>query len=126
MRQVRTFFITAASCFIFAAAVSAQATTTTLPKPAADLTGTEWVATPDIDNTVITWRFEKGGFLAYRSKGKYYRNGKWKQDGNQLYFETNEKYREFKGYVSGDVITGSSWNLTGAEWVTTAYKYNKP
>jgi hypothetical protein len=89
-----------------------------------NLEATEWTG---MDNqTVITVRFEKGGILAYKYNGNSYRNGTWKQDGKELTFEMNGKFREYKATVTSDTIEGDSWNVAGNKWKTTLYKYTKP
>jgi hypothetical protein len=87
---------------------------------------TEWVGIDSSDKLITTFRFEKGGVLAYYYNGFTYRNGTWKQDGASVYFEMNKKFREFKGTVKGDEMTGDSWNKKGNKWQTAIYKYNRP
>jgi len=87
---------------------------------------TEWVGIDSSDKLITTFRFEKSGVLAYYYNGTSYRNGTWKQDGTTIYFETNGKFREFRGKVKGDEIKGDSWNIKGHEWETVIYKYNRP
>jgi outer membrane biogenesis lipoprotein LolB len=97
------------------------------PKDAAaapKLDDTEWTGLDD--QAVTTIRFEKDGVLAYIYNGHSYRNGTWKQDGKNLYFEMNDKYRECKATVTGDTIEGDSWNVTDKKWTTTLYRYRKP
>jgi hypothetical protein len=102
------------------------------PRVAADdekppsVEGTEWVG-PDLpEQFVTTYRFEKGGKLVYHYNGTTYDNGTWKQDGDKVYFEVNDKYREAKLKIKGDTLSGDSWNTTGKKWTTTVYKYTKP
>ena len=62
------------------------------------------------------YRFEKGGVLGYSYNNNSYRNGTWKQEGDALYFECNNKYYEFRGTIRGNEITGRSWNIKGGKW----------
>ena len=92
--------------------------------PVPDLTGTVWVGL-DLDD-VTTFRFAKGGKLVYTYNGVLYQNGTWKQDGRNIYFEMNQKFREFKGNFKGErneIIDGDSWNVRDKRWHTTIYRY---
>jgi hypothetical protein len=97
------------------------------PKASADptavpsLEGTVWAGT-DSSAGITTFHFEKGGALVYSHSGKTYRNATWKQDGSQLYFEMNQKFRECKATVNGDSIEGNSWNVKGKMWQTSLKK----
>jgi hypothetical protein len=84
----------------------------------ASIEDTEWVGPDTTENWITTYRFEKGGVLAYSYNGRSYRNGTWRQDGNTVYFETNNKYRETRAILKGDRLEGDSWNVTGKKWKT--------
>jgi hypothetical protein len=60
--------------------------------------------------------FEPNGNLVYTYRGTTYRNGTWTLEGNALYYQVNQKYCEFQGTVSGDKISGESWNQAGKRW----------
>ena len=51
-----------------------------------------------------------------------FRNGSWKWEGVELYFETNNKFYEFRGSIRGNVIDGESWNVKGIRWPTSMYR----
>ncbi len=90
-----------------------------------DLAGTTWVA-DDGSLGRVTYYFERGGVLSYTyPNGAVYRNGTWEQRGDVLYFEANQKYREFRARVQGTTIRGPSWNKAGERWETTL-KLAKP
>jgi hypothetical protein len=81
--------------------------------------GTEWSAPADgAGVTNVTYFFERGGILVYRYNGRTFRNGTWRQEGNRVYFECNQKYRECRAALRGDRIEGDSWNVAGARWQT--------
>lgn len=90
------------------------------------IAGTEWVGEDTVDNLITTYRFEKGGKLAYHYNGQHYRNGTWKQTGAKVYFEINGQFREFDGKVSGDLLEGKSWNVKDRKWQTKLYRYVSP
>lgn len=82
-------------------------------KPAVlDLAGTTWVGN-GIVATPTTYTFEPGGVLAYSYNNRRYRNGTWKQTGNQVYWEANGKFCEFDGTFEGNRMTGRVWNVRG-------------
>ena len=61
-------------------------------------------------------RFERGGILSYTSPSGTWRNGTWKQTGNAIYLEMNQKYAEYRGVMRGDRITGEAGNVANANW----------
>lgn len=87
--------------------------------PLIPLMGTTWVGHSDAVDAEMTVRFEPGGVLEYRYRSQTFRNGTWTQKGEEVYFETNKKYWEFKGRMKGRVITGRSWNCQGGRWDLT-------
>jgi hypothetical protein len=124
MRLPRLSVLTAAGLLAFALAAAWAPAAQDDDDKTTDLAGTIWVG-PDGDY-VTTFRFERGGVLAYRYANGSYRNGRWKQTGKKLYFEMNDKYRECEATIDGDTIRGKSWNVTGKEWKTTIYRYMNP
>jgi len=91
-----------------------------------NLKDTEWVGLDSMEKVVTTYRFEKGGVLAYCYRGKSYRNGTWKQDGKNVYFECNNKFWECQATITGEVIEGETWNKKNKKSRDTFYKYTKP
>jgi hypothetical protein len=88
---------------------------------------TEWVGKDfGVEEHVATYRFEKEGILAYTYNGSHYRNGTWKQKGNKVHTETNNKYAECRFVIIGDQMTGSCWNTARQKWKRILYKYDKP
>lgn len=76
--------------------------------------GTTWEGKgPTDDFTVYT--FEKGGVLCYSYNKATYRNGTWKQEGDKVYFETNNRFLEFQGTVKRDELSGRWWNVRDAK-----------
>ncbi len=86
-----------------------------------DLHGSRWSGS-DIESGDWEITFEKDGGITYTYNGRTFRNGSWKWQGNALYFETNQKYYEFRGMVLGDVIDGESHNVKGVRWHTSMYR----
>lgn len=83
-----------------------------LARPA-ELHNTAWVGTESADRNLF---FHSDGTLGYTRTQKAF--GTWKLEGNNLYFEFNNRYREFRGTIQGNVIQGESWNRVGKRWQT--------
>jgi hypothetical protein len=109
--------------FLLARPGAGQPQPPNVPKAPA-VEGTEWVAKDG--DTIVTFRFEKGGVLAYTSGGQSLKDGTWKLDGADLTFETGGKARTCKATVAGDKFDGESTTPDGTKWKTTAYRYTKP
>jgi hypothetical protein len=89
------------------------------PVIAVSVEGTEWSMNGEgPDRWNITYRFERGGVLSYGYNGANYRNGTWRQTGDEIYFEVNQKYRECRLTLRGDRLEGESWNKAGRRWMT--------
>jgi hypothetical protein len=82
-----------------------------------ELTNTTWVGQDGADP--MRFVFEPNGILFYSYKNGDYRNATWKVEGNALYIEMNQKFREFRGVVRDNQIIGDSWNVQGMKWTTT-------
>lgn len=89
-----------------------------------DLRGTTWQGQDYVANYRIT--FESDGTLTYGYNKKHNRGGSWILEGNKVYFEVNKKYREFKGTVTGNMLQGDSWNVTGKRWQTLLQRVFEP
>jgi len=112
--------------FLPASQLSAGTALADEPQKPMQIAGTEWVGEDNVEKFIVTYRFEKNGILAYTYRGTFYRNGTWTQNGEKVYFELNNKFRELEATIEGEVISGKSWNKKGETWRTTLYKYNKP
>ncbi len=86
-----------------------------------NLAGTTWAGT-DSKGDYYEYTFETGGILQYKSPTGVYRNGTWKQTGNEIYMETNKKYSERQGVISGNIMEGKGWNTRGLTWTWKAKK----
>ncbi len=63
-----------------------------------------------------TYTFARGGVLVYSYNGQTYTSGSWKQTGVTIYWETNKRYAEFEGTVTGNEMAGKAWNVAGGRW----------
>jgi hypothetical protein len=78
------------------------------------LEGTTWSGDGVVAPT--TYTFAEGGGLIYSYNGQTYTAGSWRQQGDTIYWETNNKYCEFEGRVKGDEMSGKAWNVAGGKW----------
>jgi hypothetical protein len=85
----------------------------------ASLAGTSWtVVETDGDNDIFN--FLADGTLSYSYQNGSYTNGAWKQDGDSIYIEMNNKFFEYQGRITGTHIEGNAWNVKGLNWTWTA------
>jgi hypothetical protein len=103
--------------------VAQQPTPVNAPKPsvATSIARTTWVGT-DSDGDYYEYSFQSDGALHYKSPSGFYKNGSWKQDGNEIYMETNNKNTERKGTINGNRMEGDAWNVDGDQWTWVAEK----
>ncbi|MGD1037405.1 MAG: hypothetical protein ABR878_09445 [Roseiarcus sp.] len=87
----------------------------------ASVAGTTWAGT-DSDGDYYEYTFQADGVLAYKSPGGFYTNGTWKQNGDGIYMETNHKFSERQGRISGTHMKGKAWNIQGHKWTWAADK----
>lgn len=77
------------------------------------LAGTTWVGS-GIVTAPTTYTFNADGTLTTMYSGRtHMKVGTWTQNGNTVYFECNKKYAEFEGTMTGDTVSGITWNRTG-------------
>lgn len=93
--------------------------------PAGDLTGTTWEG-KDSTGDFLRFTFLPGGVLEYQNPGTAYRNATWKQSGSVVQIEMNNHYADYEGVIKGDVIDGSSHNVTGKKWTWSVRRMGVP
>jgi len=86
-----------------------------------NLAGTYWDST-EVQGGHYEYHFREDGVLDYKTPSGSYTNGTWKQDGNSIYMETNHKYSERQGTITGNHIEGKGWNVKGLRWTWRAEK----
>jgi hypothetical protein len=85
---------------------------------ALDFRGTQWFG-KTYEGTDWTIIFEPNGGITNIENGHTYRVGSWKSTGPfSVYMELNNKYYEYRGVVSGDLLAGDSANTAGLRWKT--------
>lgn len=91
-----------------------------------DITGGVWVVEPNIGQCEVV-RFLKNGLLRFSPCSRpdvQYTNGAWTQRGNDVYFQMNGHYAEFRGKIMGSTMEGKAQNRKGLKWTWVAT--NKP
>jgi len=80
-----------------------------------NVSGTTWVGT-DSDGDYYEYSFQANGVLSYKSPSGSYTNGTWTQNGSSIYMETNNKYSEYQGRITGTHMEGNAWNIKDKKW----------
>ena len=96
-----------------------KASAACVPGQAPNLEGTVWAGNDTGERTVF--EFLKGGVLKYTYSTGSFTNGTWKQDGNSIYMEINNKYIEYKGTIDCNTMSGEASRGSG----TWAWKWTK-
>jgi hypothetical protein len=87
-------------------------------KEATPLAGTSW-AGKTAEGWDMTIDFAAEGKMTVSYNGSSYDRASWKQDGEKVYYEMNDRYCEFDGKISSDTIDGETHNVRGKRWTTT-------
>ena len=83
------------------------------------IAGTTWEGA-DIDGDRYVYRFLEDGTLHYTTPTGSWKNGTWRQDGAEVYMETNDRYSERVGTIVGSRMSGRGWNVAGDKWTWEA------
>ena len=83
--------------------------------------GTIWVGA-DSDGDYYEYHFQADGALHYKSPDGFHKNATWTQDGDAIYMETNKKFSEREGRISGTHMEGKARNVRGDAWTWAADK----
>jgi hypothetical protein len=98
-------------------------TTTERPKPeAGELVGTVWVGSETVTGGPLTLDFRKDGLLVYTTQSGTWDNGRWKQDGSTVLWDTNNHYADYEGTITGGRMEGSAHNKPGESWTWSVEK----
>lgn len=84
---------------------------------------TSWhVLENDTEHDEDVMNFMADGTIDYTYQAGHFHNGTWKQDGDTIYFEFNNKYAEYQGHIIGTHMEGNAWNVKGEKWTWTGDK----
>lgn len=85
------------------------------------ISATTWAGT-DSEGHYYIFHFKSSGALHYKSPTGFWTRGTWKQDGAEVYMETNNKYSEYFGTIKGNHMQGTVRNIKGKKWRWSATK----
>jgi hypothetical protein len=85
------------------------------------LVGTSW-AGKTAEGWDMTIDFQADGKMTVSYRGSSYNVAGWRQDGEKVYYEMNNKYCEFEGKFVDGAIEGETHNVTGKVWTTRLTK----
>ena len=103
-------------------AVSAAPVPKALQKKVPDVTGTMWVSDEnEVKLGVLEYTFQEGGKLTWTQQGKNTVStaGSWKQDGEHLYWEVNQKYVDYNVDFKNGQFEGGALNKVNKRWAIT-------
>jgi hypothetical protein len=84
-------------------------------RPPIPVAGTVWEGDGVVAASV--YEFHPDGRMTMSYLGTRHQNiGTWQQDGTRIYWETNGRYCEFEGTITGTAMTGRAWNKPGGKW----------
>lgn len=86
--------------------------------------GTTWSGI-DVTGGFTVYEFLKGGKLRctrYEHPLYVWETASWKQDGDFVYLEMNNRYAEYRGVVKGNQIEGFASNIKNEKWRWQLYK----
>jgi hypothetical protein len=86
-----------------------------------NVAGTTWAGTGS-DGRYIEYYFQVDGSLHYRSPTGFWKNGTWKQHKSAIYMETNNRFSERLGMITGTQMEGQAWNSRDEKWTWKAEK----
>jgi len=84
-----------------------------------NVAGTTWAGV-DSDNYYYEYNFRANHEMDYKSPTGFFTNGTWRQMGDIIYMETNHKFSERQGRISGTHMSGNAWNVKGEKWTWQA------
>lgn len=108
-----------AACALTTLAAPAAPVPKALKPKTPDVTGTVWVSDEnEVQLGVLEYTFAEGGKLTWRQQGAQNVNtaGSWKQDGDHLYWEVNQKYVDYNVDFKDGKFEGSALNVRGKRW----------
>ncbi|HEX3152039.1 MAG TPA: hypothetical protein VHR66_28455 [Gemmataceae bacterium] len=86
-------------------------------KEAPAIVGSRWSG-KTAEGWDMTIDFNTNGKMTVAYNGTSFNKASWRQEGDKIYYEMNERYCEFDGKLVGDTITGSTHNVAGKIWQT--------
>jgi hypothetical protein len=110
------------AAFTLAALSVAAPVPKSLRSKAPNVAGTMWVSDETaVDLGVLEYTFHEGGKLTWkRTDGdQVWTAGTWKQEGDHLYWEVNERYVDYNTDFNGGRFEGGAVNKNNLKWKIT-------
>lgn len=85
------------------------------------VSGTTWSGT-DSDGEYNEYHFQPDGTLHYKIPSGFWTNGTWKQNGDSIYLEMNNRFSELDGIIRNNTMEGNGNNEEGHVWTWKAKK----
>ena len=80
--------------------------------------GTSWVGSNGNTGS-FEYTFHEGGQFTAEQNGRPYSKGTWKQDGDALEWEFNNRYSVYTVTFAKDAFDGTAVNVRGKSWPVT-------
>jgi hypothetical protein len=80
--------------------------------------GTHWHGSKG-DDTTCDYTFHPDGTFSAEQNGRLYSKGTWKQDGEALEWEFNNRYSVYTVTLKDGTYTGTATNVKGKSWAVT-------
>jgi hypothetical protein len=116
-------FCLLAVCTLIFGSLLLQAMPIPKKKPVPSVEGQMWISDEQLGSQlgIVEYTFFKDGKFEYRYKntGATYTVGSWKQTGEDLYWECNDKYVEYNLKYKDGKFVGSAKNIRDLNWEIT-------
>jgi hypothetical protein len=113
-----------AALLLFAAPLVAAPVPKALKKPTVpQMVGTTWTGTNGgTELGTFEYTFREGGQFTATRNGQPYSNGTWKQDGDTVEWEFNNRYAVYTLTFKEGGFEGAANNINGKSWGVTLVK----
>jgi pimeloyl-ACP methyl ester carboxylesterase len=86
--------------------------------------GTTWAGTDSYGHHYV-FSYLPGGILRYTSPSGTFNNGTWRQNGDRVYMEMNDRYSQHEGVIRGSKMSGAARNVKGDRWTWSVERQSR-